>query len=143
MPEDVVSQLGKVELFSNLPARHLKRVAKLVEIREAQEGDVLVREGTFTRDFFIILAGTASVSVRGRVRDTMAKGEHFGELAIIGKTSRTATVTAKSPMRLGVIGARALEDLLKQEPTIALHLLQTLVRRFEYLATGPRGRLSR
>lgn len=129
--------LAIVDLFANLPKGHLKKVAKLVEERRVPKGEVLVREGTLSREFFVVLEGTAEISVRGRRRAASGKGDFFGELAILGHTQRTATVTAVSDMRLGVIGAQELQDLLESEPQVALYMLRALAQRFEELATRP------
>lgn len=141
MVEQLAAQLGKVGLFEDLPKRHLKGVARLVEVRQVPKGEVLVREGTHTREFFVVFSGSAAVTVRGQRRDTIGPGEFFGELAILGHSARTATVTAIGPMRVGVIGARAFQDLLESEPRMALHMLQALSRRLEHLTVRPAGEL--
>jgi voltage-gated potassium channel len=130
-----------VHLFDGVPARHLRRIEKLVEERDIPKGDPLVREGRYTREFFLIFSGEAAVTVRGRKRDVLGRGNFFGELAILNKTARTATVTALTPMRVGVIDAGDFQKLLEEEPKIALHLLAALARRLEWLTTRPAGKL--
>ena len=130
-------QLANVDLFSTLPKGHLKKVAKLVEERVAPKGEVLVHEGTLSTEFFVVIDGTAEISVRGRRRASSGKGDFFGELAIIAHTPRSATVTAVSDMKIGVIGAQELQDLLESEPQMALYMLKALAQRFEELATRP------
>lgn len=137
----LLSDLGKIDLFAGVPSRHMRRIAKLVEVREVPKGTEIVREGRFTREFFIIFSGSAAVTVRSRKRDVLSAGNFFGELAILNKSSRSATVTALTGVRLGAIDARDFQSLIEQEPKIALHLLGTLSRRLEWLTTRPAGKL--
>ena len=138
---DISADLAKVDLFKDVPSRHLKRIAKIIDVREIAKDDPLVHEGRYTREFFIIFSGQAAVTVRGRKRDVLGPGNFFGELAILNKSARTATVTALTKMRVGVIDARNLQDLIESEPKIALHMLGTLARRLEWLTTRSAGKL--
>ncbi|MEO7803530.1 MAG: cyclic nucleotide-binding domain-containing protein [Actinomycetota bacterium] len=141
MAESLVDQLACVGLFEDVPKKHLKKIASLVEVREVPNGEELIREGTYTRDFFMILSGSATVSVRGKQRDTMGRGEFFGEIALLAKAMRSATVTSSSPMQLAVIGAADFQGLLESEPHIALYMLGVMARRWETLSFKPAGAL--
>lgn len=141
MASEIIERLSKTDLFSQLPHKHLKRVAGLVETRQVSKGEVLVREGTFSREFFLILDGAADVTVRSKRRDQLGKGEFFGELAILGHTARAATVTAATDMTVAVLGAKDFQALVESEPKIALYLLDVLIRRFEHVSYKPRGEL--
>lgn len=138
---DLVDEFRGIEVLEGIPKRHLKRLAAVTELREADKGDVLVREGTHSREFFIVLSGSAAVSVRGRRRDTVSRGGFFGEIALLNRSARTATITALSPMRLAVIGAQDFQHLLESEPRFAVHMTQGLARRLEFLTRKPTGEL--
>jgi CRP-like cAMP-binding protein len=136
-----VEELQANVLFEDIPVRHLKKIAKMVAEREVDTDEIVVREGTFSREFFLVISGSATVSVRGRKREVIGPGRYFGELAIINKSARTATITAMSPMRLGVIDAQSFTTLLESEPSLAYHLLQSLSRELEWMLTRPAGEL--
>lgn len=108
--------------------------------RSIEKGEPLVREGRYTREFFLIFSGSAAVTVRGRKRDVLGPGNFFGEIALLNKTARTATVTALTPMKVGVIDAAHFQELIEEEPKIALHMLAALARRLEWLTTRPAGK---
>lgn len=137
----IPEELAKTNLFRDIPKSHLKRIARLVEVREVAKDEVLVREGTFSREFFVVFSGTAIITVRGRRRATSGRGDFFGELAILGHSSRTATVTASSGMKVGVIQAQDFQHLIESEPKISLYMLTALAQRFEELTQRPAGEL--
>jgi CRP-like cAMP-binding protein len=97
------AELKDVPFFSSLSKRELTTVAQQMEEIEIPEGKQLVREGDFGHEFFLIVDGTAEV-VRGGARIAeRGPGEFFGEMALLEEERRTATVTAKSPMRVLVM----------------------------------------
>ena len=97
------AELKDVPFFSSLSKRELTTVAQQMEEIDIPEGKQLVREGDFGHEFFLIVDGTAEV-VRGGARIAeRGPGEFFGEMALLDEERRTATVTAKSPMRVLVM----------------------------------------
>ena len=97
------AELKDVPFFSSLSKRDLTTVAQQMEEIDIPEGKELVREGDFGHEFFLIVDGTAEV-VRGGARIAeRGPGEFFGEMALLDEERRTATVTAKSPMRVLVM----------------------------------------
>ena len=92
--------LKRVPLFSGLSQRQLKRLARDFREREIKSGTRVMREGQESGiSFFVIVEGTATVSLDGAQIRQLGPGDHFGELALISKRVRSATVTADGPMR--------------------------------------------
>lgn len=116
-------QLAKVPLFAGLDKKHLKQISGLVTQIEVKEGKELTREGEHGNEFIIVLEGEAEVKVGGTVVATRGPGDYFGEIALIANRPRTATVTAKTPMKLEVIGRREFQTMLHDNPGIATELL--------------------
>ncbi len=138
-PESL-AELKRVDLFADLAPDHLAHVAELVEIKTIKAGQEIVREGTHTHEFYVVLRGTADATVRGKRRAVYGPGEFFGELAIIGH-AQTASLIAEDEMRLGVIDAKEFKKLLDTESTIAVHMVQRLILRVEELVSRPVGQL--
>ena len=67
--------------------------------RQFDTGDTIASEGSTGIGFFIIDEGEATVSVHGEDVNTLAHGDHFGEVALIDDGARTATITAKTPLK--------------------------------------------
>lgn len=92
-------------------------------------GRVLVSEGSSGSEFFVILEGTAKVSRRGRKVATLGPGAAFGELALLDKAPRNATVTAETDMELVVLGQREFGGVIDEVPGVARKLLTGMARR--------------
>ena len=119
----VDERLAKVPLFAGLDKKHLQQVSSLVTQIDVREGKDLTREGEHGNEFIIVLEGEAEVKVGGNVVATRGPGDYFGEIALIANRPRTATVTAKTPMKIEVIGRREFQTMLHDNPGIATELL--------------------
>jgi CRP-like cAMP-binding protein len=111
------ARLRHLDLFAGLSERELEEVAQLADEVEVDAGRVLGREGSIAYEFFVIEEGTASVDVDGKHVVDLGPGQWFGEIGLLATQRRTATVTAKTPMRLAVIfgpNFRALTQHLPQ-----------------------------
>ena len=74
-------------------------------------------------EFFVIVEGTAKVSRQGRKVAEVGPGASFGELALLDRAPRNATVTAETPMELVVLGQREFAGLIDDVPGFARKLL--------------------
>jgi CRP/FNR family cyclic AMP-dependent transcriptional regulator len=124
-----LGHLSEVPLFSALSRKELALVARRAEDVQVEAGRVLVSEGATGAEFFVILSGTAKVSRRGRKVATLGPGAAFGELALLDKAPRNATVTAETPMELVVLGQREFGGVLDEVPGVARKLLTGMARR--------------
>lgn len=78
--------------------------------------------------FFVIVEGTASVSVAGAIVTTLGPGEYFGELAMLTEQERGATVTAETPLRCLMMAFWDFRKFAKANPDVSWKLLQHLAR---------------
>ena len=92
-------------------------------------GKVLVTEGETGHEFFVILDGMARVSRQGRRVNTLGPGAAFGELALLDKAPRNATVVADSDMELVVLGQREFAGIIDEVPGFARKLLAGMAKR--------------
>jgi len=119
--------LGRVELFSSLSKRQLKKVGNLAELRRFKKGAVIVREGARGDAFFIILDGNAQVETAAGHKRKLTAGDSFGELALLDGAPRAATVTAADAVATAAIPRVAFQKLLKDEPAMGVGLAHGLV----------------
>ena len=112
------SQLKRIPLFSEASDDELKRVAIFAESKEIPEGQTVIEEGGFSNELLAIEDGKAEVSRDGEKIATLGKGDIFGEAGMLDDSMRTATVTAKT--RLKVISMRHFEvkRLKKDAPDV-------------------------
>ena len=123
-----VDALKEVPLLSCLSQRELKRVARNVREQSFAPGTTVIREGKMSGvGFFIVVEGEAEVSAGGAGLGRLHSGDHFGELALIGKRERTATVTAVTPLTCLFMATWDLEELVKSSPETAWKLLRHVV----------------
>jgi putative peptide zinc metalloprotease protein len=97
--------LGALPFFRDLEGRELDRIAARLQTRRYEPGDVVIQAGESGGGYYVIRDGQADVSLpNGQFVRTLGPGDGFGELSLIFGVPRTATVTAKGPLLVGVMG---------------------------------------
>ena len=124
-----VELLKTVPLFSKLDKKGLEDVAHIADEIDLPAGKEMATEGDRGREFFVLLKGEAEVTRGGEKINTMKEGDFFGEIALVTKMPRTATVTATSDVDVLVITERAFDGLLKKSPTIGISVAEALAER--------------
>ncbi len=129
MADKHLDHLAAVPLFRGCGKKDLQRVARLTDEVEVEAGRELIQEGKRGTEAFVVVEGTAIVTRGGTQVATLGAGEPFGEMALLDQSPRNATVTAKTPMTLLVIGQREFGGLLDEVPTLARRVMATLAAR--------------
>jgi len=124
-----VELLKAVPLFSKLDKKGLQEVAQIADELDLPAGKEMAKEGDRGREFFVLLNGEAEVTRAGRRINTMKEGDFFGEIALVTKMPRTATVTATSDVDVLVITERAFDALLDKSPEIGRRVAEALAER--------------
>ena len=124
-----VELLKRVPLFSKLDKKGLQNVAQIADELDLPAGKEMATEGDRGREFFILLKGEADVTRGGERINTMKEGDFFGEIALVTKMPRTATVTATSDVDVLVITEREFDGLLKKSPEIGRSVAEALAER--------------
>lgn len=123
-------------LFSNCSRRDLAAIARLAHEVELPSEHTVIRENArVAYSFFVLLEGEAEVRREGSIVATLGPGDFFGELALILRRPRNATVTLTAPSRLLSISAHNFQPLLMSSPEIQFKLLEAVAERLE--ATNP------
>ena len=122
--------LQRVPLFSKIKRKELERLAKAMQDRTFAAGSTAMVEGEGGVGFFIVLEGTASVTVGGREVNKLGPGDWFGEMALLStEGKRTATVTADSELRCAGMTAWVFKPFLEDHPDVAWQVLETMAQR--------------
>src|SRR5437588_12325424 len=108
-----VKLIGQVPLFSQLSKKALEDVAKIADEIDLREGKVLAQEGARGQEFVVIIEGEAEVQKDGERINMLGDGDFLGEIALVTKQPRTATVTTTKPTRPLVTTARDFPAPLK------------------------------
>jgi CRP/FNR family transcriptional regulator, cyclic AMP receptor protein len=127
--DEFTEHLAQVPLFSACSKKDLQAVAKRAEDVHVDAGKVLVSEGAAGAEFFVILEGQAKVTRHGQDVAALGPSDFFGDLALLDRAPRNATITAVTPMELVVLGQREFSALIDEVPGFAHKLLAGLARR--------------
>jgi hypothetical protein len=126
--------LRRVSLFSHLSLERLQAVERITEQAEYVKGEVIVREGARGEDLYLLVEGEVEV-VRGAGTSAeerlnrMGPGSHFGEIAVLDGSPRSATVVAATDVRVLVLAGRRLRELIHELPDIAFEIFRVLTER--------------
>jgi CRP-like cAMP-binding protein len=129
----MIDTLGGVNIFSGLPAAHLKRIAEIGNEESHAHGATIFAEGEPGTKFYLILEGAVRISriVPGMGEEALAvlrSGKYFGEMSLIDDSPRSAHALVHEKCKLFVITKRDLEDLLFVDRDLAYELLWNFVR---------------
>ena len=122
-------EIAKVPLFSRCSKRELAQIAAIADEIDLKAGKTLTKEGEPGREFFVLLDGKVDVRRGGRRRDILEAGDFLGEIALVSRSPRTATVTAETPVRALVIRDQEFRALLDRVPSIQSKVLEALADR--------------
>ena len=124
-----VDMIKHVPLFERCSKKNLQQVASIADEIDVAEGRALTREGRAGYEFFVLVDGTADVTQKGKRISTLGPGDFFGEIALVSRIPRTATVTTTSPARALVISAHDFRSLVDRSPAVALQVLEAVAER--------------
>jgi CRP-like cAMP-binding protein len=134
-----LDHLASVPLFAACSRKDLQRIARASDQTELPAGRVLTRQGETGRECFVIVDGEAKIERNGKRIATVGPGACIGELSLLDKGPRTATVTAQTPLTVLVLGPREFSGVLEEVPGLSHKLLATLaskVRELDKTAYG-------
>ena len=135
--DDKVEALRKAPLFEGLSKKELTQLARVSEDMEIPEGATLTREGDIGHEFFVIVEGETQVKRKGRSLGNRGAGDFIGEIALLEQVPRTATVTAKTDLRVFVLTSKDFHHLLEENPNVERKVLRTLAKRIADLSNDP------
>ncbi len=125
----IEQRLAEVPLFAGLSKKELRTIAHLATYLEEPEGTILTAEGESGNEFIIVLGGQVEVQQGGEVIATRGAGDYFGEIALLDHRPRTATIVAKTPVEIEVIGRQEFTGMLAEVPELAGKIMATMAQR--------------
>ena len=122
-------RLREISLFAGLGKRELEQVGQWTTELELPEGQVLGRQGSIAYEFFVIEDGTAEVTIDGEHVADLGPGDFFGEIGLLERERRTATVTATRPIRVIVMLGSEFRAMEREMPRVAAQVRQAIADR--------------
>jgi CRP-like cAMP-binding protein len=129
VPEPSLELIRGVPLFAGADDAFLQRLASEFMERRFAAGDTLTEEGEAGRTFFVIESGAVTVTVRGEKVAQLGAGEAFGEMALIDKSARSATIKADTDVHAYQLPVWSFRPLVESHPEMAWALLEALAER--------------
>jgi CRP/FNR family transcriptional regulator, cyclic AMP receptor protein len=129
MSKPTPTLLRNVGLFSDLDERDLESLADEFNERMFSAGDKIALEGEGGLMFFVVESGELSVEVHGEPVATMGPGSSFGEIALIDRRPRTATVAAVTDVRAYGLPVFVFRPFVEARPEVAWKLLEAMADR--------------
>ncbi len=129
-PMELVLVLRGIPLFAALAPGELQRVAAISEERTYSDGEVIGAEGDLGDEMHVVLDG--AVRVVRRDAGTIARrvaGDAVGEMAVITRAPRVASLIAEGDVRTLRVGLREFEAMIRERPDIALAVMRVLAER--------------
>ena len=140
MPKtSVTDHLASVPLFNACSKKELAVIAKAGTEISFPDGTELMKQDQSAREAFVLTEGTVVVKRNGRKVAELGPGAILGELGLLDKGPRTATVTTQGPVEALVLGAREFAGLLDEVPSISHKLLKAMATRIRELDTKAFG----
>jgi CRP-like cAMP-binding protein len=127
--DGVVAQLAELALFADLSWPDLERVAHTFEEEAFEPGRRVLRHGLSGSALYIILEGSATVTLDGEERARLGRGDFFGEISVLIGEPPTADVHAETLLRCLVVPGTMLEPFLLDHPPVMLRMLKAEARR--------------
>ena len=130
--DDSFSLLGSIPLFSGLSAEELRTVESHANLKSYRKNTVIIEKGDETTSLYVLVSGQVKVFLaneegRELLLHTLGPGAYFGELALLGDVTRTASVMTTADSRLLVISKQDFTDYLSTRPEIAMEVIRYLV----------------
>jgi CRP/FNR family transcriptional regulator, cyclic AMP receptor protein len=123
------SRLASIELFSSLSKRERTELANRADEIDVPEGTHLVREGEFAYEFFVIEDGSAEVLRDGEHIADLGPGDFLGEMGIVTRSPRNASVVAREPTRVMVLSEQEFRGVARSFPSVAEQIREAVRER--------------
>jgi CRP-like cAMP-binding protein len=128
-----LEHLATVPLFAACSKKDLQRIARASDEVEIPAGRTLMKQGDIGRECFILVEGKVKIERNGRKIASKGPGAYFGELSLLDKGPRTATVIAETPITVLVLGPREFSAVLDEVPQLSHKLLTALAQQVRSL----------
>lgn len=151
---NVVEVLKRVALFDGVDDPTLERIYAVGRLFQTDAGGYVVRQGEFGDTFYVLVSGHAAVEVigdDGRPREVamLTPGQYFGELALVGRGERKASVKARTRLHLLELGKGEFNQVIKRNKVVKGRIqeayvksaLETFIRQSRYFRDLPDERI--
>ncbi len=126
--QNKVEVLKGMPLFRHLSYKEIMRVLNITQVREYKAGDPIIKEKETGEELYVILSGAVKLHKDGAFITQLSRGAHFGEMALVDRSPRSASATAEEPTRVLFLRRRDFYEIIRKEAPLAVKLLWSFVQ---------------
>jgi CRP/FNR family transcriptional regulator, cyclic AMP receptor protein len=130
--------LAACPLFNGIDANGLAGLADVATAVDFPAGHVIARQGEIGTGFFVVIEGGVRVVRDGQVVARLGPGEFFGELSVLDRMPRNATVAAEAPTSCLALASWDFEKVLLEQPALTLSILRGVAARLRAVTDSSR-----
>jgi serine/threonine protein phosphatase PrpC len=123
-----VDVLKKMPLFKHLTYKEIMRLLNVLVVKDYKAGEKIIEEKTDGEELFIILSGKVKLHKDEAFITHLERGAHFGEMALVDRSKRSASATAEEASRALMLRRRDFYEIIRKEPVLATKLLWSFVQ---------------
>ncbi|HWE30053.1 MAG TPA: Stp1/IreP family PP2C-type Ser/Thr phosphatase [Polyangia bacterium] len=123
-----VDVLKKMPLFKHLTYKEIMRLLNVLVVKDYKAGEKIIEEKTDGEELFIILSGKVKLHKDDAFITHLERGAHFGEMALVDRSKRSASATAEEDARALMLRRRDFYEIIRKEPVLATKLLWSFVQ---------------
>jgi serine/threonine protein phosphatase PrpC len=123
-----VDVLKKMPLFKHLTYKEIMRLLNVLVVKDYKAGEKIIEEKTDGEELFIILSGKVKLHKDEAFITHLERGAHFGEMALVDRSPRSASATAEAPTRMLMLRRRDFYEIIRKEPGLSTKLLWAFVQ---------------
>ncbi len=123
-----VDVLKKMPLFKHLTYKEIMRLLNVLVVKDYKTGERIIEEKTDGEELFIILSGKVKLHKDDAFITHLERGAHFGEMALVDRSKRSASATAEESSRALMLRRRDFYEIIRKEPVLATKLLWSFVQ---------------
>ena len=129
MSNSKADALGRVPLFSRCSRKELEFLASRTDEVDLKPNFTLIKQGSPSDSFYVLMAGTADVDVDGKSRPALKKGDFFGEISMLDRGPATATVITSTPVKAMVMSHAQFREAIKSSDPLLSTVIAAMADR--------------
>src|SRR4051794_13726723 len=123
-----VEVLKRMPLFKHLTYKEIMRLLNVTVGKELKPTEEIIKEGSEGEELFIILSGKVRLHKAEAFITHLKRGAHFGEMALVDRSKRSASASAEEQSRVLLLRRRDFYEIIRKEPVLATKLLWSFIQ---------------
>src|SRR5262249_52542284 len=115
-------------LFKHLTYKEIMYLLNVTVVRDYAASEAIITEGSVGEELFVLLSGKVRLHKKDAFITTFERGAHFGEMALVDRSPRSASPTAEEPTRMLLLRRRDFYEIIRKEPNLSTKLLWSFVQ---------------